>query len=446
MTRPRLLIEEWLPIAEIGVESVRERTPMTPFPAPNRLHVWWARRPLVASRAAILASLLPADADRDKFLHMLGIHGDPVAAKVPDRRGQTAGMEFGSAKRRTATVGPSPIHRARGTRDGSRQKRQELGRYIGYDVPGPDGGRREHPFRGARLGLHTIANDLNPVAWLILKATVEFPAKYGQALLGGISNLASEFRPSDRENDSQPSIHPSRCRTASRRLPLGPHHHLPLLRRPGAAVAELAARQQGDGRPAGAAHRRPEHRHCTFEIVTKAKDHSPGTVKQGDGLCPYPDCGRVIDGDEVKTQAQAGKMGEQLYAVVYKQTVKTGTTKAGKDKLKSVRGFRAPRPEDDVSAQVEAALEAKRPEWEARNIFPTETIPDWLSSNYDPRTASTSMASSTGPTSSRPANFLAIARASKSSTNWSTRSAKQHGGEYPGSGQGGLGVSGDRHG
>ena len=118
----------------------------------------------------------------------------------------------------------------------------------------------------------------------------------------------------------------------------------------------------------------PEHRHCTFEIVDKAKEHSPGTVKQGDGLCPYPDCGRVIDGDEVKSQAQAGKMGEQLYAVVYKQTVKTGTTKAGKDKLKSVRGFRAPRPEDDVSAQVEAALEAKRPEWQARNILPSEDI------------------------------------------------------------------------
>lgn len=50
------LIERWLPIAEIGIESLRERTPMTPFPAPNRLHVWWARRPLVASRAAILAS------------------------------------------------------------------------------------------------------------------------------------------------------------------------------------------------------------------------------------------------------------------------------------------------------------------------------------------------------------------------------------------------------
>ena len=60
---------------------------MTSLPPTYYLHVWWARRPLVASRAAILASLLPADADHDKFLHMLGIHGDPVAAKVRNRSG-----------------------------------------------------------------------------------------------------------------------------------------------------------------------------------------------------------------------------------------------------------------------------------------------------------------------------------------------------------------------
>ena len=79
MTTTRL-IERWLPIAEIGIESVRERTPMTPFPAPNRLHVWWARRPLVASRAAVLASVLPEGADRDAYLSALGIHGDPVGS------------------------------------------------------------------------------------------------------------------------------------------------------------------------------------------------------------------------------------------------------------------------------------------------------------------------------------------------------------------------------
>ena len=91
MTDTRL-IERWLPIAELGIESTRERTPMTPFPAPNRLHVWWARRPLVAARAAILASLLPADADREKFLHVLGIHGDPVAARNEIDRAKRTGV------------------------------------------------------------------------------------------------------------------------------------------------------------------------------------------------------------------------------------------------------------------------------------------------------------------------------------------------------------------
>ena len=92
----RRLIETWLPIAQLGVESLRERTPMTPFPAPNRLHVWWARRPLVAARAAILASLLPADAEESKFLHMLGIHGDPVAGKKRMEKATREGVRLGA--------------------------------------------------------------------------------------------------------------------------------------------------------------------------------------------------------------------------------------------------------------------------------------------------------------------------------------------------------------
>ena len=125
----------------------------------------------------------------------------------------------------------------------------------------------------------------------------------------------------------------------------------------------------------------PEHRHCTFAIVSKAKEHSPGTVKSGDALCPYPDCGRVIDGDEVKAQAQAGGMGQQLYAVVFKRNEVVGTTKGGKPRIKSTRGFRAPRPEDDVEEQVRAAFEAKRPEWEARNIIPNEEVPTGIRDN-----------------------------------------------------------------
>ncbi len=370
-TRPRLLIEEWLPIAKIGVESVRERTPMTPFPAPNRLHVWWARRPLVASRAAILASLLPADADRATFLHMLGIHGDPVAAK-----------DAIDIARRTGQRVPNPYTYDRAFSyipdDEERGWLSENAKLVGLNtitVLDPTAGGGSIPFEAARLGTHVIANDLNPVAWLILKATVEFPAKFGNELLTRYQQLAAKWRTRIQERvaryfptDPDPSKEDATylwartitCPYCGGQVPLSPNWRL---------------NSKGTGVRLAPHTDDPEHRHCTFEIVTKAKEHSPGTVKQGDGLCPYPDCGRVIDGDEVKSQAQAGKMGEQLYAVVYKQTVKTGTTKAGKDKLKSVRGFRAPRPEDDVSGLVESALSAKMSEWQARNVIPEEDIP-----------------------------------------------------------------------
>jgi len=48
-----------LPIEAIGAEARREHS--TGFhPAPNRLHVWWARRPLITRRAAILTGVLLA--------------------------------------------------------------------------------------------------------------------------------------------------------------------------------------------------------------------------------------------------------------------------------------------------------------------------------------------------------------------------------------------------
>ena len=150
--RTRRLIEEWLPIAEIGIESVRERTPMTPFPAPNRLHVWWARRPLVASRAAILASLLPADADRAKFLHMLGIHGDPVAAKVRIAEATRQGVRLGKrnlGRNPTAITGPSPTHRTPRIETGCGRREQSPNSRHEVDGSRSNGGGREHSIRGS---------------------------------------------------------------------------------------------------------------------------------------------------------------------------------------------------------------------------------------------------------------------------------------------------------
>jgi putative DNA methylase len=84
MTLPRLLIEDWLPAAAIGVECMRERGSASALAPTTYLHVWWARRPLTVSRAAVLGSLLPADFPRDVFERLLGFWGssrDIVAAQ-----------------------------------------------------------------------------------------------------------------------------------------------------------------------------------------------------------------------------------------------------------------------------------------------------------------------------------------------------------------------------
>ena len=69
-------------------------------------------------------------------------------------------------------------------------------------------------------------------------------------------------------------------------------------------------------------------------------------------------------------------MGEQLFAVVYKERVETilKSGKRGKDKW--VRGYRTPQPEDDNSAKIKELLDEKLPEWEALDLVPSETIPD----------------------------------------------------------------------
>lgn len=371
----RRLIEAWLPIAPLGIESLRERTPMTPFPAPNRLHVWWARRPLVASRAAILAALLPEDADRDKFLHMLGIHGDPVAAKKRIAKATRDGVRLGAdayGYSRAFSYLPTDAEKSWFIGEMTR---------IGKATPtvlDPTAGGGSIPFESARLGLATIGNDLNPVASLIERATIEMPLEHGQAVrlemlrLGKV--LADRVRerlsfayPDEPEPDTRPDgylwARTIRCPHCEGLVPLSPNWRLAP---DGTGVRLNPDKGKGPGDLA---------RHVRFEIVSKAKDQSSGTVSGGDATCPFSDCGRLIAGDHIKAEAQAGRMGEQLYAVVFKRRIETRTKNGKRGKDKWERGYRAPRPEDDVSEQVAALLTEKLPEWEALDMVPTEAVP-----------------------------------------------------------------------
>jgi putative DNA methylase len=184
------LIERWLPIAALGEESVRERRSMTALPPTYYLHVWWARRPLVASRAAILASLLPEDADREKFMHILGIHGDPVASRRRINLARRQGERFeGEAYdyKRAFTYLPQS--------EELEWLRYEMHRIGLRDVTllDPTAGGGSVPYEGICLGLATVANDLNPVASLILRTTVEFPLIFGLEVLYTFRALAERF-------------------------------------------------------------------------------------------------------------------------------------------------------------------------------------------------------------------------------------------------------------
>ena len=181
------LIERWMPITALGIESVRERTPMTPFPAPNRLHVWWARRPLVASRAAVLASLLPADADRDRFMHAIGIHGDPVATRRKIDAARQKGERFeGPAYTYSRAFSYCP--------DASDSRWMSMTGSADWEnqtVLDPTAGGGSIPFEASRLGLLSFANDLNPVASLVMAATVEWPGRLGETSSTNTENWQS---------------------------------------------------------------------------------------------------------------------------------------------------------------------------------------------------------------------------------------------------------------
>ena len=364
------LIERWLPIAAIGEESIRERRSMTALPPIYYLHVWWARRPLVASRAAILASLLPANADRQKFVHVLGIHGDPVATrkKIDDARRRGDRFE-GQAYSYPRAFSYVP----------EQADREWMATLMGLAIVlDPTAGGGSIPFEAVRLGSGAAANDLNPVSVLIMRATVEWPLRFGSELRSEFHRLSKRFVrtreerlarlfPQEPVAESIPTNYlwarTVSCPYCDGLVPLSPNWRLA----PDGSGVRLRPHLGGGPGTDG--------RVCSFEIVTSAQEQSAGTVARGDGTCPYADCGRVIDGDEIKEQAQALRMGEQLFAVVYKERVLT-TTKTGRTREKWVRRYRAPRPADDNSAEIRARLAEKLPEWEAFDLVPIERIPD----------------------------------------------------------------------
>jgi len=372
---PPLLIESWLPIAAVGAESQREHGYGTPFPAPVRLHVWWARRPLITSRAAILSGVLPAwssewpAALRDKFpneetyhqwfVQLIGIRGDPVASRKL--------LEWARSRDVTLKGGPYGYPRAF-TVNPSAEDLTVMGDLLEYtwgtrdlSVLDPFAGGGSIPFEALRYGFTTIANDLNPVAAVILKATLDYPARFGPELADEIRKWGDIWAGRVKERlapyfPKQPGesifaylwARTVACPTTGKPVPLSPNWWL---RSGDDPIAVRLIAEEGMAEP-------------RFEIVTGAKARAArpdeGTISRGVGRSPWT--GETISGDYIKAEAQAGRMGQMLYAVA--------TKRAGGVE------FRVPGAEDlEAARRAEMALAEKKPGWIAKGIIPTEPFP-----------------------------------------------------------------------
>jgi putative DNA methylase len=185
----RRLIEDFLPIKAISAEASREKSIRKGHI--STLHLWWARRPLVACRAAVYGALVPAS----RFIPENG----------PDNKKQSLGRANAAKFMTRLCRYPSnskPEQKAdidRAIKEAQRHileaHAERLTRETGKEVtvgdieegraPRPKvldmfAGGGAIPLEALRLGCEAYALDLNPVAHIIELCTLVYPQKYGK--------------------------------------------------------------------------------------------------------------------------------------------------------------------------------------------------------------------------------------------------------------------------
>ncbi len=185
----RRLIESAFPLKQTSLDSVHEKN--VRHGHISTLHIWPARRPLAACRAALLATLLPdpeTPAERQALCELIGGKVHQTVKKGKDGSDSVVeetvgGILHWGRERENAAVLDDLRGRIRATFGGQAPK-----------VLDPFAGGGAIPLEAMRLGCEVTAADINPVAWFILKCTLEYPQK-----LAGQTRPLPDFILSDRE-------------------------------------------------------------------------------------------------------------------------------------------------------------------------------------------------------------------------------------------------------
>jgi adenine-specific DNA methylase len=319
------------------------------LPKIHNLMYYPARIPPSATRATTLASILNYDSSLSKeiFLRALGLDNAKSLAR-----------ESGAIV---------TLYMADPNRDLIRDLvKKQLGKNPEeITVADPMAGGGSIPLEALRLGFRTIAGDYNPVAYLILRATIEFPAKYGRKLLLLLEQEAKELLRYIREELGR-----FYDENVARLIYfIGAEHScegiIPLIRQ-----AMLSRSKKIYVKPIFD----KERKELTFQISSQPPTYSPSP-------CPY--CGRPVTENEIREKwvkehiafiedlldgkVERAKDSSKIYIL--------GTVQLGKGK------YRAPT-DKDIQLLIEAceelarsALKEKEEGRDIRDYIPIAEIP-----------------------------------------------------------------------
>lgn len=173
MPDDRRLIEAAFPLRQASLDSVHEKN--IRHGHLSTLHIWPARRPLAACRAALLATLLPdpeRDEDRDALVRRIG------GTLTIDDKGND--VTDGGVLHWHGTSKRADRERRKRQNDEIDALRERIrDEYDGEPpvVMDPFAGGGAIPLEAMRLGCKAVAADLNPVAWFLLNCTLVFPQR-----------------------------------------------------------------------------------------------------------------------------------------------------------------------------------------------------------------------------------------------------------------------------
>jgi putative DNA methylase len=197
----RRLIEDFLPIQAISKEASREKSVRKGHI--STLHLWWARRPLVACRAAVYGALVPASrfvpdngpdnkkqslgrANAAKFVEALCKYpGNPnyirqAQEHILDAHAVRLTDELMDGRKKGKA--PAWVEEFKWSQDKETVRREDIeqGRAPRPKVLDMFAGGGAIPLEALRMGCEAYALDLNPVAHIIELCTLVYPQKYGK--------------------------------------------------------------------------------------------------------------------------------------------------------------------------------------------------------------------------------------------------------------------------